>query len=197
MSPATRLQWWVSTLQRCSTSGWRSLRSTSTTTPLFNDGPWPLRMSWKLTVSEALLITLHTGVSRYVVDTLRSVCVWEREGGRKGGRERIEYECEWVCVCVCVAPATTYVFVLFCILAFFLLQFIGHIFSAWSIKWIIVPPVHFTLSLGFLFCEFDQFWRQKKPENIMSFVPIKTEFVALHEDLLASDSITFSWRLAD
>ena len=50
-------------------------------------------------------------------------------------------------------------------------------------------------SSGYLFYQFDQFWEQKKPENVMAFVPIKEEFRKLYEEQLAQTPPTIIMRL--
>jgi hypothetical protein len=47
----------------------------------------------------------------------------------------------------------------------------------------------------YLFYQFDQFWEQKKPENVMAFVPIKEEFKKLYEEQLAQTPPTIIMRL--
>jgi hypothetical protein len=48
---------------------------------------------------------------------------------------------------------------------------------------------------SYLFYQFDQFWEQKKPENVMAFVPIKEEFKSLYEDKLAQTNLSLTMRL--
>ena len=55
-----------------------------------------------------------------------------------------------------------------------------------------LPSTHTHATKGYIF---DQFWLQKKPENVMAFQDIKSEFEAEFTQRLEAKNITLSMHL--
>jgi hypothetical protein len=55
-----------------------------------------------------------------------------------------------------------------------------------------MPEYHFYEVFMSVFIEFDQFWRDSKPENIMEFSKVKEKFVnKIHEDIRRNGTLSF------
>ena len=57
------------------------------------------------------------------------------------------------------------------------------------------PPKTHTYNLGYVFVQFDQFWREKQPKNVMAFQEVKEEFEANLTQRLSETPIRISMRI--
>ena len=79
-------------------------------------------------------------------------------------------------------------------------KLITHVLIGNGLYWKIYSSGSITYStsllfIGYLFNRFDQFWLEKKPENVMVFPQLKKEFAEQVQELLSAKNITVLMRL--